>query len=67
MGKEKLLMLLVNVALKYLTADRVKKWVSFGVHEIQEAIKNDGVNDWKDSVVLPILDTIEKAFDLEED
>ena len=67
MEKSAMLWFLVQCAIKYLNAERLKKWTQYGCNQLREAIEEDGVTDWKDKAVLPMLDTIEKAFDLDED
>lgn len=67
MGKKELLWMLLNAALRYMSAERMKRWVAFGIGELKEAIEEDGRTDWKDRIVLPILNNLEEAFDLEEE
>lgn len=65
--KEKMLMMLVQMVMQYMTADKIKAWVSHGVTALKEDIEQDGKTDWKDYAVLPMLNNIEQAFDLDED
>lgn len=61
--KESAIKMLVALIIKFLTPDRVKKWVDNGLDEVEEAIAKSGTKI-DDIVILPAIAIVRKTFDV---
>lgn len=59
--------MLMQMAMGMLTEDGLRNVADSVIDNLKNEIKNDGVEDYKDKVVLPLLEKIERAFGLDPD
>jgi len=61
--KETALKMLVALIIKYMTEDRIKKWVDSGLDDVEDAIaKSKSKID--DILIGPVIKTVRAAFDI---
>lgn len=53
---------LIGAILRALPNDILKTSVAAFVNHLEEKIKNDGKENWKDTIVLPTLEAIKKQL-----
>ena len=64
--KERLMMILIGIAVKRLDAAAFKKFADMGLDFIEDYVANTP-NKYDDLVVLPLCKTIRAAFDIPDD
>ncbi len=63
--KEKMLLMLVGIAIEKLDPEDVKKWADMAIDMVEEKIENTETKI-DDKVILPLIGIIREAFDIED-
>lgn len=53
---------IVGAILRMLPDDLLKKVVGGFIDQVENHIKNDGVNNWEDTAILPLLEALKKQL-----
>ncbi len=61
--QERILMMLVNIALERLTEGQLKDWADAAIDKLEDAVKETDTQV-DDIIVLPLLKLIRAAFDI---
>lgn len=57
-----ILAVIIGAVLRSLPDDLLKSAVANFINHIEDKIKNDGVQNWEDSAVLPLLEALKKQL-----